>query len=195
MGRFVCGGIDVSSDSSHFSFSSRALPGMSSWEETSLGAMRDLLMINATPADSLGDSGVEENIISIFLPNLERRVSTDGWSRWVSWSARTAILNLLSVLFTVDHLCTMDWLRAVDPLILSVAMLMLALLGRVPGVAGGERFVGVGERWWARVGAMVGSGTGGGLDHAVGRCGRARRPLSGRRELRRGADMCRPIII
>jgi len=125
------------------------------------------------------------------LPNLERRVSTDGWLRWVSWSDRTVILNLLSVLFTVDHFCTRDWLWAVEPVILNVTMLMLALLGRVLGVAGGVRFVGVGECWWVHVGAMVGSGTGGGLDRAVGRCGRARRLLSGRRELRRGADMCR----
>lgn len=77
-------------------------------DEISLGAMSVLLITKATPANSLGDSGEEEKMISIFLPNLEQRISTDCWSRWVSWRARMAILNLLSVLLTVDHFCTRD---------------------------------------------------------------------------------------
>ncbi len=113
----------------HLIFRASALPSIRVWEEISIGVMRDLFIMKATPREAHRLLGIcELRIINLF-PKQVFTFSRSLWSRWDSCIANITILCLLIVWNKVDHFSMpVRFCEGVLNLfMLSVAMLMLAL--------------------------------------------------------------------
>ena len=127
---------DVSHDSNHLTFRSKALPGYSSCAVYSFKFSTVLFIMKATLAWPVGSSGSSDVIILRFLLKHSRIWHVLLWSRCVSCTARIAIRFSYIVLLIELHFCRRGSFAPAAPLMFRVAMLILAL------------FAGFTLHWW-----------------------------------------------